>query len=199
MLKRLLHSGARAKLLGVVLFRDGLHLREIARMAGISAPEAKRELDSLLEIGVLKSQRAGNLVIFSINPKCQFIDELRSLYMKTDGVFRQLRNVLSGISGIKYAFVYGSVAKGNFREKSDLDLFIIGSADEGKVASACLKVHAESGREINFIVWDESNFAREVSRGNSFANAVAKNRKLWLQGEEDEFERIAAKAPHRKD
>ncbi len=198
MLERLFRSGAETKVLGVVLFADNLHLRQVARLAGISAPEAKRELDSLREIGILKSQRVGNLVIFSINPKCQFINELRSLYMKTDGIFGQLKKALSGIQGIKYAFVYGSVAKGSFRERSDLDLFVIGPVDEEKIAAACLKVQSESGREINFIIWEESNFAREVSMGNSFANAVAENRKLWLQGEEDGFERIVAKAPYRK-
>lgn len=198
MLERLFRSGAETKVLGVVLFADNLHLRQIARLAGISAPEAKRELDSLLELGVLKSQRAGNLVIFSVNPKCSFLDELRSLYMKTDGVFRQLKDALSGIGEIKYAFVYGSVAKGSFREKSDLDLFIIGSADEEKVAAACFRVQAESGREINFIIWDEGNFVREISIGKSFANAVAKNRKLWLRGDENGFEGLVAKASYRK-
>lgn len=198
MLERLFRSGAEVKVLGVALFRNDLHLREISRLASVSVSEAKKELDSLIEIGVLKSQKRGNLVVFNINPLCPFIEELKLLYMKTEGIFRQLRNALSGIGGIKYAFVYGSVAKGSFREKSDLDLFIIGHVDEEKVAAACLKVQSESGREINFIIWEESNFVREVSMGNSFANAVAKNRKLWLWGEENGFKELVAKASYRK-
>ena len=51
MLEKLLHGKAEVNLLGVVIFIDGLHLREIARKVGISSSEAKRELDILVSAG----------------------------------------------------------------------------------------------------------------------------------------------------
>ncbi len=194
MLQRLFGSGARIRILGVVLFKDGLHLREIARIAGASASETKGELDNLIEVGVLKSERIGNVVIFSVNQKCPFINELISIYMKTEGIIKQLQQAISGISGIKYAFVYGSIPRGNFREKSDLDLFIIGSANDEQIASACLTAQKNSEREINFILWSEADFIGNLMKEHSFAKGVAKNKKIWLAGDEDGFERIVAEA-----
>ena len=199
MLERLMRSRAEVNVFGIVLFNENLHLREIARRAHISASEAKRELDNLLELGILKSQKAGNLVVFTTNPKSPFLQELKSLYMKTEGVFGQLQQALSNANGIKYAFVYGSMASDRFREKSDLDLFIIGSADERQIASACLKVQKESGREVNFILWDESDFIKKLKEENSFVRTVIKNKKIWLVGEQNEFEGIVAKTLYRKD
>ena len=44
MLNLILRSKAEVKVLSVILFQDGLHLREIARQANISPFEARREI-----------------------------------------------------------------------------------------------------------------------------------------------------------
>lgn len=193
-----MHSRAKVKVLGIVLLNNGLHLREIARRADVSVSEAKRELDNLLELGILKSERVGNLAVFSTNSASPFLDDLKSLYMKTEGIFAQLKSGLSNIRGIKYAFIYGSLAKGAFREKSDIDLLIIGSANENEIASACMKAQEQSGREINFILWSGNELIKKLNEKSSFVSAVIKNRKIWLLGEENGFERTAAEAFDRK-
>ncbi|MBI2529545.1 MAG: nucleotidyltransferase domain-containing protein [Candidatus Diapherotrites archaeon] len=198
MLEKLMHSRAKVKVLGIVLLNNGLHLREIARRADVSVSEAKRELDNLLELGILKSERVGNLAVFSTNSASPFLDDLKSLYMKTEGIFAQLKSGLSNIRGIKYAFIYGSLAKGAFREKSDIDLLIIGSANENEIASACMKAQEQSGREINFILWSGNELIKKLNEKSSFVSAVIKNRKIWLLGEENGFERTAAEAFDRK-
>ncbi|MCK4319010.1 hypothetical protein KAW38_00370 [Candidatus Micrarchaeota archaeon] len=86
MLERLLRSKAEVSILGIVLFQEGLYLREIARMASLSPSEAKKELDNLVSLGVLRKKRHGNQVFFSLNANCPFLDELKGLYLKTEGV-----------------------------------------------------------------------------------------------------------------
>ena len=44
-----------------------------------------------------------------------------------------LQNILEKFKAIRQAFIYGSFAKGEEREDSDIDLLIIGKVDEDKL------------------------------------------------------------------
>jgi len=194
MIEKLLRSNAEARILGIVLFEDALHLREIARMAKIFPSEAKRELDILCSIGLLSREKRGNQAIFLLNPSCPFAPELRSLYLKTEGVFVQLKEALKNLDGIAYAFVFGSAAAGKERKGSDIDLLAIGSVSEEALSEKIWKIQRKSGREINFILWSEKDFLKKLKANGAFVNSVAKNPKIWLVGDENEFGRIAEKA-----
>lgn len=82
MLERLFRSKAEVSVLGVVLFSESLHLREIARRAGISSSEAKKELDSLVDLGLLFTEHKGNLVLFYTDRRCGFLEDLRNIFVK---------------------------------------------------------------------------------------------------------------------
>ena len=82
MLERLFRSKAEVSVLGVVLFSESLHLREIARRAGISSSEAKKELDNLVDLGLLFTERKGNLVLFYSDRRCTFLEDLRNVFLK---------------------------------------------------------------------------------------------------------------------
>lgn len=187
MLEKLLRSGAEVKLLGVVLFNDGLHLREIARRADIFVSEAKKELDTLVSLGVLGVQRKGRMAFYYANVACPFLKDLRRLYLVTEGFVPMLKKALSGINGIGFAFVYGSIAAGDFREKSDVDVLVVGSAGEDAVSEAILSVQKKTGREINFVLWTKRDFSKKLKERGSFINSLIKGRKIWLMGDGSEF------------
>jgi len=191
MLEKLLKSGAETKVLGIVLFNDALHLREIARRAGVSPYEAKRELENLASIGLLAREPRGNQVIFHLNKACPFLKELKLLYFKTDGAGEALRKELDGVEGIKFAFIFGSFAEGRESEGSDIDLMVIGSASEEELIRRITPLQRKLGREINPIVWSKRDF-EEKARGNSgFLKTIVKNDRVWLRGDEAEFIRTA--------
>jgi len=191
MLERLLRSKAEVAVLGVALFTDGLHQREIARRAGISPSEAKRELDSLVRSGVLAKACDGNRVAYKLNQKCPFISELRGLYLKTEGAIPLMKNELSKLAGLRYVFVYGSFARGNFTDRSDIDLMIVGDADDARVGEACFEAQKKTMREINYILWTEKDLRKKIAEGGAFISSLMKNEKIWLVGNADDFARKA--------
>ena len=193
----LLRSGAEVKVLGVVLFSDGLHLREIARRAGISPAEAKKELGTLVSLGVLKPERKGNLVLFHTDSSCPFFAELKGLYLKTEGVFSQLREGLSEIKGIEFAFVYGSFARGQEKEKSDVDLMIVGKPDMDELHRKIMKVEEKVGREVNYSVYSADEFHRKRTL-SGFLREITAEKKVFVAGGENEFERLAGKESNPK-
>lgn len=192
MLEMLLRSGAEVKVLGVVLFSDGLHLREIARQAGISPAEAKKELDTLVSLGILKAERKGNLVLFHTDSSCPFFAELKGLYLKTEGVFAELRKALAETKGIEFAFVYGSFARGEEREKSDVDLMIVGKPSMGELHRKIMKVEEKVGREVNYSVYSSDEFHRKRTL-SGFLREIIREKKVFVAGAENEFERLAGK------
>ncbi|MEX2725593.1 MAG: nucleotidyltransferase family protein [Candidatus Freyarchaeota archaeon] len=169
-------------------------MREIARRAGASPSETKKELDNLVHLGVLRKHRRGNQLLFAVNTQCPFLSELRSFYIKTDGVAEQLRKTLSKKYGVKYAFIFGSLAAGSFSQKSDVDILIIGSIDEEEIARDTSHLQKITGREINWVLWSERDFASKLKEKGSFITSVLRGKRIWLKGDESEFERITSKA-----
>ncbi|MBD3389327.1 helix-turn-helix domain-containing protein [Candidatus Micrarchaeota archaeon] len=190
MLEKLLRSNAEVKILGVVLFADGLHLREIARQAGVSPSEAKRELDTLVSTGVLKTEKKGNLALFHQNESCPFLAELKGLYLKTEGVFAQLREGLSGLKGVEFAFVYGSFARGDERGTSDIDLMVVGKPDTGGIHKRIMKIEGKMGREINYSIYSLREIQRKATLSGFIKELIA-GKKVFVVGLENEFERFA--------
>ena len=194
MLERLFRSKAEVAVLNVVLFTDGLHLREIARRAGVSSYEAKKELDNLVGLGILLSEKKGNQVFFHANEKCSFLEDLRNLFSKTEGIIIKIKEKLQKLKGIKYCFIFGSAAAGRISEKSDIDLLVVGEITEEKLASEILELQKKTKREINFILWTGRDFNKKLKEKSTFLNNITKKKIVWISGDHDEFVRLAEEA-----
>lgn len=188
MLEKLIRSKAGVKLLGVVLFTDGLHLRELARKADISSFEAKRELDVLVDLGILIRKKVGNQVFFYTDKNCPFLIDLKNLYQKTEGFIFVLKENLSSLN-IKFAFIFGSTAKGTEKSTSDIDLLIISDENDSDLSKIIFKIQKQLKKEINFILWSEKDFKEKLKSKNTFLDNII-YQKLWITGDEDEFSRI---------
>lgn len=194
MLERLFKSKAEAKVLGIVLFQDDLHLREISRQAGVSPHEAKRELDNLVEMSIITRQKKGNLVLFAADKSCPLIGDLRQLYLKTDGFAGLLKEAVEKLTGLKYGFIYGSAAKMQMKQNSDIDLMLIGKVNEDELLKKIMPLQDKVGREVNYVLWSEEDLEKKTKLNQSFFKSLKVNPKIWLFGDADEFKRIIAKA-----
>ena len=88
--------------------------------------------------------------------------ELRSILLQTVGVVGRLRDALSGVKGVDYAFVYGSWASRFAGEPgpypNDIDVAVIGEASLRAVRTACRDVEADLRIEVNPIVIDRESW-----------------------------------------
>lgn len=196
-MERLIRSKAEVKILGVVLFREGLHLRDIARTADVSVSETKRELDILHSIGLLKKEKRGNQIIFTIDKDCGFYQDLKALYQKTEGMFAELKGALSNRNDIAYAFIYGSVASGMEKQHSDIDLLVVGSINEDELAGLVFRIQEHASRAINYILWPKNTFMSKVN--SPFLGNILRKKIVWIAGDEDEFAGIVAQRTGQKD
>jgi len=109
----------------------GLHVREIARRTGFSAPTVARELRMLEAIGVVTSEAIGRQVSYRANPACAIYPELQSIAVKTWGLRGRVGTAISSLEGIEAAFIYGSFAAGQAHPTSDVDVTVSFATSNG--------------------------------------------------------------------
>jgi predicted nucleotidyltransferase len=197
-LASLLFGAYRREVLALLLLHPdaSLHVREIARLTGKVPGTLLRELNQLADAGVLSRRPVGNQVHFQANPACPIYDELRSILKKTSGLADVLRQALEPLGGkVKAAFVYGSMARGDERAGSDVDLMVVGEARLGEVVQALAPAHEVLRREINPNVYRTAEFSQKLAEAEPFLQRVMQDRKIYLIGGEDDLRKPAS---HRK-
>ena len=188
----------RRGVLALLLLRpeESLHLREIARLTGTAPGTLLREVNALAASGVLLRKRVGNQVHFQANPGCPIYEDLRNILKKTVGMADVLREALAPLAGrIRAAFIYGSMASGEERAGSDVDLMIVGEIRLGEAVAALAPAQALLRREVNPNVYPALEFRRKAAAGEAFVSRVLAERKIFIIGGEDDLGKPAA---HRK-
>jgi predicted nucleotidyltransferase/DNA-binding HxlR family transcriptional regulator len=185
----------RSAVLAALLLRPdvSLHVRELARLTGVSAGSLHRELRLLAGLGLLVRQEIGRQVHYRANEASPIFAEVAGLLRKTAGLVDVLRDALMPLDGkVSMAFVYGSVAGGTERPSSDVDVMVLGSAGFAEVVRALASAHTALRREVNPTVMSAREFAQRLAVDDGFARSVAKGERLWLIGSEDDFVELAA-------
>ncbi|MEM4707167.1 MAG: nucleotidyltransferase domain-containing protein [Candidatus Anstonellales archaeon] len=160
-------------------------IREIAKKVKIMPSHVRKELKNLEEIGILKKERISNALVYSVNEKCTFIDELRALLLKLKGAHILIKKQLSKISGIESAFIFGSYATGRMDEHSDIDLFIVGKPDMKKLNCLIFEAEKKINRKISFFVYSKEEFRSK--KNSPFIKNILSSKKISLVGDFDEL------------
>ena len=185
-----LFGSYRRKVLCLLLLHPGVHfhLREIARATHTQPGTVRRELSLLAGAGVIEREVLGNQVRFRANESYPIYEELRSILKKTSGVADQLRTALAPLTGsIVAAFIYGSVASGQERPNSDIDLMIIGTVSFEDVIRLIHPYQEELRREINPHVYTAAEFKRRSDEESSFIARILELPKIAVIGDLDEL------------
>lgn len=185
-----LFSDYRRRVLALLLLRpeEHFHVREISRLTAVPAGSLHRELKILADAGLLARHAAGNQVRYQANRDCPIFSELAGIFRKTSGLVDIIRLALLPLSdNVKAAFVFGSVAKGEERAASDVDVCVVGAASFTEVVMALADMRQKIGREINPVVMTHDQFITRRDSGEQFLNRIMSEPKLFLIGEEHDL------------
>jgi len=166
-----------------------LYIRQLSKELGLTFSVVYKEIEKLKSLGLVTEERRGRIRLFTINRNSVIYDELRRLLLKTTALGQQLRSSLPELEKAKYVLIYGSVARGEELETSDVDLLIIGDIAEENLIAGIRKVEKEIGREINYILWSEREFEKRVKTKHHLLTEIADNPIIGLVGDVDEFRR----------
>jgi len=110
--------------------------REIARQLKISHMSLNRAVNELFCINFLKATRAGNVNLWELNTGSYSYEIISSVINKMPGAAQPVKDLIKNIKSclksdkIITSYLYGSVASGQEKPDSDIDLLIVVKDEE---------------------------------------------------------------------
>lgn len=146
------------------------YLREMARTLKISPSSAKKALDSLKQLNLIKQEKLANLRIIYGNMDETLLKQYKKL--KNLELIKPLIQELEPSSSI---MLYGSFAKGENDEQSDIDLLVITNKKEP------FEIHDYKGHPIQIIKQTPAEWSKTKKHNSAFANEIKQG--IILKGE----------------
>lgn len=189
MIEKIFGSRIRAKILGWFFTHpeESFFVRQIATILQEDPTNLSREMSKLENLGILTSKKIGNTKHFQANPHCAFFRELKGLVLKTAGVAGQIKVALERLTGVQFAFIYGSYAKGEEKAHSDVDLMIIGDVDVNQLDPLASSLEKRLGREVNYLLFSQVEFQAKKRAKDGFLMDVLGEVKIMVIGNENEL------------
>jgi predicted nucleotidyltransferase len=187
------------RILGVLFSQPdrAVHLRELARIAGVNASSIQREMQTLVEAGIVTKVARGNLQEFQANRECPLFDEICGFARKTFGIADVISAALDGLS-IDVALIFGSVATGSESAHSDVDVLIISNTGYRDALDRAMAIEKQIGRTVNIKHFRAEEFQALASSGNAFAMNIINGPKIFLKGNAHGLEAIESTQPARR-
>lgn len=160
---------------------------ELIRLANSGTGATHRLLRRLADTGLVRASTEGHQKYYQANADAPVFEELSGLIRKTVGLAEPLREALAPLGEhIEAAFVYGSVASGEDRAGSDIDLMVIAEGlDYPTLFEALQGVERQLGRPVNPNLVAPQEWRRRCAEPDSFAARICERPHLFVLGGED--------------
>jgi AraC-like DNA-binding protein len=151
-------SDTQAEILARLLLNPdhGHTIAELARLVGASYASAHREIQRLLETGLLVQERVGQAVRLSANQEDPAYAPMAELLRLSYGPAAVLPRLLAGLPGVEEAHIYGSWAARRAGEPGgppgDIDVLVVGHPSRAAIHEAAQQAERVLGREVNLRV-----------------------------------------------
>jgi predicted nucleotidyltransferase len=170
------------------------YLSELAAHLETSPSSLQRELEALSKSGILERKQDGRRTYYQAQTASPVFPELRALFSKTVGMVPLLSSELARFSGkIKWAALYGSVARGEERTQSDIDLLIVGMVGMTELLPVLRKIEQQFGRELSVTRYSEAEFLAKRRSQDHFLTSVLKGKLITIAGSPNELEKAAGR------
>lgn len=172
-----------------------MHVRELRRLTGLGMGSLQAELRRLVRLELLSTVPDRNRVMYRLEFGHPRWLAFRNVLATTARPVELLRAAFAGIAGVQAAFIFGSETRGDSREGSDIDLFIIGrDGVHHAVSRALTEIELLLRREIDVILYSSERVQARATRPSEFVRRVMREPKLWIAGETAALEPLSAAA-----
>jgi predicted nucleotidyltransferase len=160
---------------------------ELIELVGAGSGAVQREIARLTQAGLVTVEVSAGRKYIRANTSSPIIDELRGLVAKTMGISQALTAAFEPVADqIRYALLYGSVAKGTDTASSDIDVLIVSDQLSLEVVFTLLApIEARLGRKISPTILTSEEFLRRRRQQHPFLTRVLEGKHHDLVGNED--------------
>lgn len=171
----LLRSDLQGRLLAALLLQPGRekNLSELVRELGSSIAVVHREVQRLVDFGLLNERRSGRNRYVAANTAHPLFEPIARMIEFAYGPTAALSSALGSVDGIDEAAIFGSWAARASGEAgppaNDIDVIVVGRPDRGQLADAVETAERRLRQEVNVRVVDRD---RWESSDEPFLQAV---------------------------
>src|SRR3989304_8975130 len=189
MLEHIIPSKARRKILSLFFQNpnESFYLRKIVRDIDEEVNAVKRELDILSNAKLLHKEKRLNKIFYTLNKNYPLYDEFLRIFTKSTLIAGLFYNNLAKIGKIKFIVLSTKFAKQIAIKEDEIYLLIVGIIVVPEVASIVSEAEKQFGREINYTVMTEEEFAFRKKNNDPFIWRYLKQPKVMLVGTEDDL------------
>jgi predicted nucleotidyltransferase len=186
-----LFSGVQQRVLGLLFGQPdrSFYANEIEKLGMTGRGALERELKRLTASGLVTMTVIGRQKHFQANRNSPIYQELRGITLKTFGLSDVLRLALSKYAdAIRFAFIYGSVAKGTDTATSDIDVMVVAEGlSYTDLFGVLTKAEETLGRKVNPTLYSPEDFLKKIEGDNHFVTRVLNQPRIALLGNEDDI------------
>ena len=157
-----------------------VYINELARILGLDPKNTESKLKEFEKEGLFKSEFRGKERYFFLAKDNPVLKHYRQIFLKTYGIERSLRDMLSNIKGLKEAYIYGSYASDKMDSSSDIDILAIGSHSVLKLQRIIAKLQKDTNREFNVVNLNAQEFVAKKKDKSNFINSIFKTKVIKL-------------------
>lgn len=194
-----LFSGVQQKVLGLLFGHPdrSFYANEIERLGMTGRGALERELKRMTASGLVTMTVIGRQKHYQANRNSPIFQELRGITLKTFGLSDVLRAALSKFAdAIRFAFIYGSVAKGTDTATSDIDVMVVAEGlSYSQLFEALTEAEETLARKVSPTLYSPEDFLKKLEGDNYFVTSVFNQPKIVLLGSEDVIRSGSAPEP----
>ncbi len=189
MVASLFGSGAKARIVQWLYTqadpKDTYPPRALARLAGIPYGSVHKTLNDLVKARLVSVQESPRGVEYRAPFEDPRLKHLFLLLRQDSEFIAMLRSKLRRFKSIDYACVFGSFARGQTHEKSDIDVLILGASaeDEWDIRTSLQETGLKFSHEISPQFLGTAVFIADLDKGEAVARSILANPRIDLIGE----------------
>lgn len=160
-----------------------LHLRGLHKRTGLGMGALQRELARFESLGLICRAEDGGRVHFIPLIERPSWTALRTLIREHADPAEVLRVALRDVEGIRAAFIFGSIARGDARPDSDIDLLVVEDGiPAGSLSRVTLPAESLLGRPLDIKRYTPATLTAKLKAGRAFIQDVVTGPKAWVVG-----------------
>ncbi|MEV8374850.1 winged helix-turn-helix domain-containing protein [Kribbella sp. NPDC056861] len=137
----------------------------LAPVAGVAQPNTLREVNRLVEGGLLRERRAGNTRLVAANTSSPYFEPLVQILGRAYGPGVAVPQVLAEVPGIERAIIIGSWAR-RFQGEAgpppnDVDVIVVGSPSPRALRRANAQLEEQLGVPVQLIIVTAEDWAEQ--------------------------------------
>lgn len=141
---------------------------QVAKDIGLAKATAVKYFDLLVKKGILVEKEIGRNKLLKLNNDSILVRELKRLFILQQFDGFRIKNA--------EAYLFGSSARGEYLESSDIDLLIIGKVHRNEIIEKIEKIEKKIKRKINVQIFTPQDWSMMAKKDPAFYERVEKDK-----------------------